>query len=185
MKQAALVHVASERIQKLAKPKDVHPEYLMERVAPFHVTPGAKKCVSNNRTHLPSHPKMHQKHIRTETSLGHFPVSIAAMRANASEHTVRLAQPKKCNALYKGQKEIPWAVTNSAKKAEPSSKIKLLARPRPRPIINKEYDPFTVTLPALQAIATFRINVLSIPLARRCSPKNVFTARVKKSVGVY
>jgi hypothetical protein len=99
--------------------------------------------------------------------------------------SVRLAQTKKCNALYKVPKETPWAVTNSAKKAEPSSKIKLLARPRPRPIINEEYDPFTVTLPALQAIATLRINVLSIPLARRCCPINVFTARVNKSVGVY
>jgi len=60
VKQATLVHVTSKRIQKLAKPKDVYPEYLMERTALMQVTPGAKKCVSNNRTQLLSRPKMHQ-----------------------------------------------------------------------------------------------------------------------------
>ena len=101
VKQATLVQVASQRIQKLAKPKDVHPEFRLERTtALVQVTPGAKKCVSSNRTQLLSRPKMHQENIRTETSLGQFRVSITAMRANASEHTVRLAQPKKCNGLY-------------------------------------------------------------------------------------
>jgi len=41
VKQATLVHVTSKRIQKLAKPKDVYPEYLMERTALMQVTPGA------------------------------------------------------------------------------------------------------------------------------------------------
>ena len=64
-------------------------------------------------------------------------------------------------------------MTESAKKAEPNTRIKQLARPRP--ITNEEYDPFTVTLPVRQAIATPRVNELSFPLARRCTAKKVFT----------
>ena len=173
MKHATLVHVASKRIQKLAKPKDVHPEYIMDRTAPMQVTPGAQKCVSSNRTQLLSLPKMHKEDIRAETSLGHFPISTAAKRANATEHIIRLAQPKHCNVMYKGKKEVLWPVTVSAKKTEPSQKIKELARPRP--IINEEYDPYTVTLSALHAFATPRVNKLSVPLARRCTPKRVCT----------
>ena len=85
--------------------------------------------------------------------------------------------------MCKGKKEVPWPVTDSPKNAEPSTKIKQLARPQP--IINEEYDPYTVTLPALQAIATPRVIELSVPLARRCIPKKVFTVGVKKSLCVY
>jgi len=46
-------------------------------------------------------------------------------------------------------------------------------------------QPYTVTLPALQAIATPRVYELSVPLARRCTPKKVLTARVMKSFCVY
>ena len=70
---------------KLAQHKDVHPDYIIDRTSLMQVTPGAQQCVSSNRTQLLSRPKMHQENIKTETSLEHFPVSIAAMRANAFE----------------------------------------------------------------------------------------------------
>ena len=77
MKQATLVHVASKRTIKLAQHKDVHRDYIIDRTALMQATTGAQTCVSSNRTQLLSRPKMHQENIKTETSLGHFPVSIA------------------------------------------------------------------------------------------------------------
>ncbi|KAM6136344.1 sperm microtubule associated protein 2-like [Phoenicopterus ruber ruber] len=150
---AALSYKASPRILELARPKVLHPEFLLarERLA----EPRVRKVTCCYESSFP------ESVIR--------PVSKLAQEAIASPRTLELATAKRLHPDYVPLRDAEWPVTKAAKHAVATPRLLELAQPCKRPPMDSAQfnpDAFTVKEAAKKAICSARIQDLARPIKR-------------------
>ncbi|XP_054060035.1 testicular haploid expressed gene protein-like isoform X3 [Rissa tridactyla] len=122
---AALSYKASPRILELARPKVLHPEFLMDR----EVSKFAQEAIASPRTlELARAKRLHPDYVPLQDA--EWPVTKAAKHAVATPRLVELAQPCKRPSMGSVQfNPDAFTVEEAAKKATCSARIQELARP--------------------------------------------------------
>ncbi|XP_062413268.1 sperm microtubule associated protein 2 [Pungitius pungitius] len=116
------------RICQLAQPKR---RQLLEGCGPKTkaVTMTHRPCKASAHIELLATPKLHHPKFEGERSVC-WSVSRAARNSVASERLLELSVPKERNALFEGYD--PYVVTQAARSASPSPRIRRLCLPLPR-----------------------------------------------------
>ncbi|XP_040981198.1 testicular haploid expressed gene protein-like isoform X3 [Aquila chrysaetos chrysaetos] len=122
---AALSYKASPRILELARPKALHPEFLLAR----EVSKLAQEAIASPRTlELARAKRLHPDYVPLRDA--EWPVTKAAKRTVATPRLVELAQP--CRRPPMGAAQFnpdAFTVKETAKKATCSARVQELARP--------------------------------------------------------
>nr|XP_009479922.1 PREDICTED: testicular haploid expressed gene protein-like [Pelecanus crispus] len=169
---AALSYKASPRILELARPKVLHPEFLLAREVPTRVTNVAALARASSRLQRLAEPRIRKvtcfyEHSFLESVI--HPVSKLAQEAIASPRILELARAKRLHPDYVPLRDAEWPVTEAAKHAVATPRLVELAQPCKRPPMGAaQFNPdvFTVKEAAKKATCSARIQDLARPIKR-------------------
>ncbi|KAM4673910.1 sperm microtubule associated protein 2-like isoform 5-T5 [Amazona ochrocephala] len=120
-------HFPSDRLVKLAEPKQYQAAYLLQRprTSPeWPVSPAALNCKASPRIVELAQPKvLHPEFLPTKK------VSKFAQEAIASPRTLELAMAKRLHPDYIPMRDAAWSVTKAAKQAVATPRLVELAQP--------------------------------------------------------
>ncbi|XP_009579075.1 PREDICTED: testicular haploid expressed gene protein-like, partial [Fulmarus glacialis] len=168
--RAALNYKASPRILELARPKMLHPEFLLAREVPTQVTNVAAVARASSRLQHLAEPRVRKvtccyDHGFPESVIR--PVSRFAQEAIASPRTLELAMAKRLHPDYVPLRDAEWPVAKAAKHAVATPRLVELAQPCKRPpmcLAQFNPDAFTVKETAKKATCSARIQELARPI---------------------
>ncbi|XP_078665984.1 sperm microtubule associated protein 2-like [Branchiostoma floridae x Branchiostoma belcheri] len=165
------------RLDVLARPKALPPDYQPKRPVYSIVPESAKRFEATQRLEQLSLPKMSRElKIKgdTEWDWGEWisEISPAAKQATATPRVETLAEAKRWHPEFLANRTVQWAVSDNAKTSIASIRLQQLSRPKSRGG-NDDYDPYKVPRAALLAQASARISELSTPIARKVRQKKV------------
>ncbi|KAM6071949.1 sperm microtubule associated protein 2-like [Theristicus caerulescens] len=167
---AALTYKASPRILELARPKVLHPEFLLAREVPTQVTNAVASARASSRLQHLAEPRVREVTCCYEHSFPESvicPVSKLAQKAIASPRTLELARAKRLHPDYVPLRDAEWPVTKAAKHAVATPRLVELAQPCKRPPMGSvQFNPdaFTVNETAKKATCSARILDLARPI---------------------
>lgn len=90
-------------------------------------------------------------------------VSDAAKTAEERERSLRLATPKRAHPSYQPEREVPWIVTEPAKRAVTSARVEQLARPKTRQDGLIREPTWRVSSASRRTVASARVQELAKP----------------------
>lgn len=90
-------------------------------------------------------------------------MSEAAKTVEERERSMRLAQAKKCHPHYQPEREVPWIVSESAKRAASSARVERLARPKTRQEGLIREPTWRVSSASRRTVASARVQELAKP----------------------
>ncbi|XP_010294366.1 PREDICTED: testicular haploid expressed gene protein-like, partial [Phaethon lepturus] len=169
---AALSYKASPRILELARPKVLHPEFLLAREVPTQVKNVTALARASSRLQHLAEPRVKEVTCCYEHSFPESvirPVSKSAQKAIASPRTLELARAKRLHPEYVPMRDAEWPVTEAAKHAVATARLVELAQPCKRPPMSlAQFNPdaFTVKETAKKATCSARIQDLARPIKR-------------------
>ncbi|XP_040981196.1 testicular haploid expressed gene protein-like isoform X1 [Aquila chrysaetos chrysaetos] len=169
---AALSYKASPRILELARPKALHPEFLLAREVPTKVTNAAALARASSRLQRLAEPRVRKVTSCYECSFPESvirPVSKLAQEAIASPRTLELARAKRLHPDYVPLRDAEWPVTKAAKRTVATPRLVELAQPCRRPPMGAAQfnpDAFTVKETAKKATCSARVQELARPIKR-------------------
>ncbi|XP_031573464.1 testicular haploid expressed gene protein-like, partial [Actinia tenebrosa] len=88
-------------------------------------------------------------------------VSEGAKTTEERERTMSLAHPKKAHPRYQPEKPCIWPVSGAARKASPSPRVELLARPKTRSEGLHREPTWAVPPSAMRTVASARVQELA------------------------
>ncbi|MFT7818811.1 testicular haploid expressed gene protein-like [Arapaima gigas] len=97
----------------------------------------------------------------------HIPSVGGLQPTRVSSHISLLATPKSLHPEYRPDRPVLWPVMVSALRVMPSERVQTLAQPKQTMALCDKRDPYRISRAALQAVASPRIEELSIPLPRK------------------
>ncbi|KAM9026892.1 sperm microtubule associated protein 2-like isoform 2-T3 [Ara ararauna] len=157
----------SDRLVKLAEPKQYQAAYLLQRprTSPeWPVSPAALSCKASPRIVELAQPKMLHPEFLSAKKISKF-----AQKAIASPRTLELAIAKRLHSDYIPMRDAAWSVTKAAKQAVATPRLVELAQPCKRlPMNLTQFNPnaFTVKKSAKKAVCSARIQELACPIQR-------------------
>ncbi|XP_071598997.1 sperm microtubule associated protein 2-like isoform X1 [Heliangelus exortis] len=169
---AALSHKASLRTQELARPKTVHPDFLLGREVPTQISDAAASARASSRLQHLAEPRVRRLNCCYDYGFPESairPVSSLAQKAIASPRILELAKAKPVHAQYVPLRDAAWPVTKAAQQATMTPRLEELAQPCKRPsmsLVQLNPDAFTVKEAAKKAICSARIQELARPIKR-------------------
>ncbi|XP_067413362.1 sperm microtubule associated protein 2-like [Emydura macquarii macquarii] len=169
---AALTCEASQRVLQLARPKSVHPHFILDRQVETQITDAVRMANAPPRTQCLAQPKIKKNSLCYDQGSPESPirpVSRSAQQAVASPRTLELAKTKKVSSEYLPARDTEWPVTRAAKHAVATPRIEKLSQPCKRPTANlAQFDPdaFLVKESAKKAVCSSRIQQLAHPIER-------------------
>ena len=90
-------------------------------------------------------------------------VSEAAKTAEERERSLRLASPKKPHPHYQPEREVPWLVSETAKRVVTSARVEQLARPKTRQDGLIREPTWRVSSASRRTVASARVQELAKP----------------------
>lgn len=90
-------------------------------------------------------------------------MSEAAKTVEERERSMRLAQAKKCHPHYQPEREVPWIVSEPAKRAVSSARVEQLARPKTRQDGLIREPTWRVSSASKRTVASARVQELAKP----------------------
>ena len=90
-------------------------------------------------------------------------MSEAAKTVEERERSMRLAQAKKCHPQYQPEREVPWNVSEPAKRAVSSARVEQLARPKTRQDGLIREPTWRVSSASRRTVASARVQELAKP----------------------
>ncbi|XP_026509069.1 testicular haploid expressed gene protein-like [Terrapene carolina triunguis] len=172
MPTAALTYEASQRVLELARPKSVHPGFVLDRKVERQITDTARMTLTPPRTQRLAQPKIQKNTLCSNRGSPESmirPVSRSAQQAVASVRTLELAKAKVVSPEYLPARDTERPVTKAAKHAVTTPRIEELSQPCKRPTANlAQFDPdaFLVKESAKKAVCSSRLQKLARPIER-------------------
>ncbi|XP_034628660.1 testicular haploid expressed gene protein-like isoform X3 [Trachemys scripta elegans] len=172
MPTAALTCEASQRVLELARPKSVHPGFVLDRKVETQITDTARMTLTPPRTQRLAQPKVQKNTLcydRGSPESMIRPVSRSAQQAVANVRTLELAKAKAVSPEYLPARDTERPVTKAAKHAVTTPRIEELSQPCKRPTANlAQFDPdaFLVKESAKKAVCSSRLQNLARPIER-------------------
>ncbi|KAK2558370.1 Testicular haploid expressed gene protein-like [Acropora cervicornis] len=87
----------------------------------------------------------------------------AAKTAEEREYTLRLSLPKKAHPQYQPEREVPWPVSKTARRAVSSTRVEQLSRPKTREDGPVRESAWRVSSASRRAVASARVQALAKP----------------------
>ncbi|XP_074613423.1 uncharacterized protein LOC141873340 isoform X2 [Acropora palmata] len=87
----------------------------------------------------------------------------AAKTAEEREYTLRLSLPKKAHPQYQPEREVPWPVSKTARRALSSTRVEQLSRPKTREDGPVRESAWRVSSASRRAVASARVQALAKP----------------------
>ncbi|XP_014672913.1 PREDICTED: testicular haploid expressed gene protein-like [Priapulus caudatus] len=171
--RAAKNAIANGRIQILSLPRVVPKDYQPLRSSYTVVSPAAKNAKASRR--LKELAKCHQPSSETSivSTIWWNPTSKEreTEKPELSEHLQALAAPKPTHLEYKPNRSVFWPVAPTALQVTASPRIDEISRPKNRPTIDDNYDPYKISQGALHAKPVPRLAELATPNAHKMHHK--------------
>ena len=168
---------ASARVADLAQAKNVHRSFVPDRPVRTRVSEGAKTASCSARIEQLAKEKIYNPlPIKESWDFDCYvwdgEISNAAKKTQCSEHLEALAEPKRYHRLFQAARPVRWRVDEPALKVNATLRLQQLSRPKSRAKY-ETLDPYKVTIAALHARPTPRVDELSTPIPRKVRQKKV------------
>ncbi|XP_048470262.1 theg spermatid protein [Rhincodon typus] len=180
VKRQAMRAQPSSRIRELAKPKQLHKDWQPSKSV-YSTTPMGDDMmydvISSRTEELAKHKTYHEPPAR-KSYLWDYPfwdhqISEEAKTISPTERLVELAKPKGDYAGYVPRRPVDEPVSDAAMSYIATERIGELAKPKIRAVATKSENPFEISESAKNAVATPRLEQLSLPLPRKVTRKKL------------
>lgn len=169
----------TKRLEYLACSKKIHSDYTPPRQVRSVLSKAAKSATPSRRIEELAKPKgcsdFPTGEYYWDNSALTSDIPESALKHDASQRLLDLATPKDFHIDYKERKSVQWKVTKAARRALPTERTELLARPKSNGTYKDCYDPswFQVVPAARKAHMTQRLEELAKPVRRKVREKKV------------
>uniref|UniRef100_UPI00398F6456 sperm microtubule associated protein 2-like n=1 Tax=Pristiophorus japonicus TaxID=55135 RepID=UPI00398F6456 len=166
----------SSRIYELAKPKQVHKDWLPDRSVYTTISENVLYGTTSSRTDMLAKHKTHIPPPARKSYLWDYPywdheISETAKTVKPTNRIVKLATPKGDYAGFVHNRPLDQLLSEIALNYTATERIQELAKPKIRIAPIKAEDPFEISEAAKNAVASARLQQLALPYPRNVTRK--------------